>query len=116
MRAENKLYTLLNRLEQYPRLHPVTYMKAGVYRISSCCRRLSTIDVIIPAAWKAIVRDGYAILAPGSSCVEVLVAGGICARWSKHSVVLELVRDGQHDEKCMLTSNSNAVAQTRNGA
>ena len=34
-------------------------MKAGVYRISSWARRFSIIEVIMPAAWNAIVLDGY---------------------------------------------------------
>lgn len=39
---------------------PRTYMKAGVYRSSSCAARLSMIAVICAAAWYAIFREGYA--------------------------------------------------------
>ena len=35
-------------------------MNAGVNRNSSCAWRFSTIDVIIPAAENAMLRDGYA--------------------------------------------------------
>ena len=43
-------------------------------------------EVIIPAAWNAIVLDGYAMSRLLGRPVEV--AGGMCARCSKQSVVL----------------------------
>lgn len=36
----------------------MTHMNAGVYLTWSCARRFSMIEVIIPAAWNAIVREG----------------------------------------------------------
>lgn len=36
-------------------------MKAGAYLISWWFCRFSMIEVIIPAAWNAMVRDGYDI-------------------------------------------------------
>jgi hypothetical protein len=85
IRAENKLYTLYLLLVAF---HAgfvgwdcLSYMKAGVKRSWSCVCKASTIDVIIPAAWYAMVRDGYA----GSSknplaCRDSIdPAGGMCA-------------------------------------
>lgn len=42
-------------------------------------------DVIMQAAWKAMVRDGYAI---SSTRYEADEAGGICALCKRHKVVL----------------------------
>lgn len=65
-----------------------TYMKAGWYFSSSCCCNVSTISVIIPAAWNAIVRDGYAVVALRSLALG-LDAGGMCALWRRQRVVLD---------------------------
>jgi len=43
-------------------------------------------DVIMQAAWKAMVRDGYAI--SSTRPFEADVAGGICALCKRHKVVL----------------------------
>ena len=55
------------------------HMNAGVYLIWSCWSKFSTIEVIMPAAWKAIVLDGYA-MSIFSLSLGLVVAGGICAR------------------------------------
>lgn len=69
------------QLHAGPRKVSNAYMKAGVKRSSSCACKFSMIEVIMPAAWKAIFREGYAA-SSGYSCREALLceaAGGICA-------------------------------------
>lgn len=48
-------------------------------------------DVIIPAAWNAIVLDGYDMSRLLGRPVDV--AGGMCALCNKHSVVLVMKLD-----------------------
>jgi hypothetical protein len=47
-------------------------------------------EVIMPAAWKAMFLDGYAwsVGYPLSCPLDSCVAGGICALCKRHSVVL----------------------------
>ena len=66
----------------------------------------------MPAAWKAIVRDGYA-MSTFSCSFGFAVAGGICARCNRHNVVLQSLVWGVEGRN-RLTSNSNEVKQTRN--
>lgn len=88
IRAEKRLYTLDDVSTCERQFELLTYIKAGVYLISLRSSRFSTIDVIIPAAWNAIVLDGYAMSRLLGRPDDV--AGGMCARCSKQSVVLVL--------------------------
>lgn len=50
-------------------------------------------EVIMPAAWKAMFLDGYAwsVGYPLSCPLDSCVAGGICALCKRHSVVLFVI-------------------------
>ena len=67
----------------------------------------------MPAAWKAMVREGYA--ASSGYVLPWLVAGGMCALCRRHSVVLDYVNIVHLPEAPKsLTSNSNEGVRTRN--